>query len=115
VEGLDEPSGAPERDRSATCATTSTSKRGTAGLFGQLSDPLNLGKFEFIRLVTGTPGSGLTPPPGLYPNALFDPFFFATEGAAEAERRAGGPIMQNLDHSCRSPQKSCDTRARGRV
>jgi pimeloyl-ACP methyl ester carboxylesterase len=68
-------------------------------LLGQLSDPLNLGKFEFIRLVTGTPGSGLTPPPGLYPEALFEPFFFATEGAAEAERRAGGPIMQNLDHS----------------
>jgi pimeloyl-ACP methyl ester carboxylesterase len=68
-------------------------------LFGQLSDPLNLGEFEFIRLVTGTPGSGLTPPPGLYPEALFEPFFFATEGAAEAERRAGGPIVQNLDHS----------------
>ena len=68
-------------------------------LFGQVSNALNAGRFEFIRLVTGTPGSGLMPPPGLYPSALFGPFFFATEGAAEAERRAGGPIMQNLDHN----------------
>jgi len=67
-------------------------------LLGQISDPLNFGRFEFIRLVAGVPGSGLTPPPGFYPPWLFPDFFVATEAAAEAERRAGGPIAQNLDH-----------------
>jgi hypothetical protein len=60
-------------------------------------DPLGFAKFEFIRLVTGIPGSGLTPPPDFYPNWL-SAFFDSTEGAAEAERRAGGPVAQNLDH-----------------
>lgn len=70
-------------------------------LAGQLFNPLDFGKFEFIRLVAGIPGRGLTPPlpPGLFPSWAFPSFFGATEGAAEAERRAGGPYMQNLTHT----------------
>jgi pimeloyl-ACP methyl ester carboxylesterase len=70
-------------------------------LVGQLFDPANFGRFEFIRLVAGTPGRGQTPPlpPGLFPGWAFNSFFGATEGAAEAERRAGGPFMQNLTHT----------------
>ena len=68
-------------------------------LFSEMFDPGCAAKFEFMRLVTGSARSGCTPPPGLYPSALFGPFFLATEAAAEAERRAGGTIMQNLDHS----------------
>jgi pimeloyl-ACP methyl ester carboxylesterase len=65
----------------------------------QISDPANFGLFEFIRLVTGSPGSGITPPPGLYPRALLPGFSGATEGEQELERRAGGPIAQNLTHT----------------
>lgn len=70
-------------------------------LLGQLFDPASFGRFEFIRLVAGTPGRGLTPPLplGLFPAWAFVSFFGATEGAAEAERRAGGPFMQNLTHA----------------
>ncbi|MGH9867959.1 MAG: hypothetical protein ACREAA_07340 [Candidatus Polarisedimenticolia bacterium] len=69
-------------------------------LFAQLSDPAHFGRFEFIRLVSGIPGSGITPPPGLFPGRLFDHVFVgATEGTAEGERRAGGPVAQNIDHS----------------
>jgi hypothetical protein len=69
-------------------------------LLGQLT-PINFPKFEFIRLVAGTPGRGLTPPlpPGLFPGWIFDDFFFATEAGGELERRAGGPIVQNLTHT----------------
>jgi hypothetical protein len=70
-------------------------------LFGHIFDPLNsqlnFAKFEFIRLVAGVPGSGLTPP--TYPDWLFSDFYFASEGTAELERRAGGPVTQNLDHA----------------
>jgi hypothetical protein len=70
-------------------------------LLGQLFNPASFGKFEFIRLVTGTPGRGLTPPlpPGLFPDWAFEHFFSATEGAAELERRAGGPVAQNLTNT----------------
>jgi pimeloyl-ACP methyl ester carboxylesterase len=69
-------------------------------LAAQASEPANLGRFEFLRLVTGIPGSGLTPPPGSYPNRLIgQPFYFATEAEAELERRAGGPVAQNLNHT----------------
>jgi len=68
-------------------------------LFAEVSNPANFPKFEFIRLVTGTPGRGINPPPppAFYPGWLFTDMFFATEARAELERRAGGPIVQNLD------------------
>jgi pimeloyl-ACP methyl ester carboxylesterase len=60
----------------------------------------NFGRFEFIRLVTGSPGSGLTPPLGYFPDALIAlPFLVATEFWAELERRAGGAACQNIDHT----------------
>jgi hypothetical protein len=70
-------------------------------LLGHVFNPLDFGKFEFIRLVAGTPGRGLTPPvtAGLFPGWVFDDFFFATEAAGELERRAGGPVAQNLTHT----------------
>lgn len=70
-------------------------------LFAEVNNPANFPKFEFIRLVTGTPGRGITPPPppAFYPGWLFTDMFFATEARAELERRAGGPIVQNLDRN----------------
>jgi hypothetical protein len=65
----------------------------------QAGDAANFGWFEFMRLVAGTPGSGITPPPGLFPGALVTAFFQATEAQAELERRAGGPIAQNITHT----------------
>lgn len=67
-------------------------------LLSEVNNPFNFGKYEFIRLVVGTPGRGLTPPAGFYPNWLFTDMFFATEARAELERRAGGHIVQNLNH-----------------
>jgi dienelactone hydrolase len=64
-------------------------------LVGQFA---NFAKFEFIRLVAGTPGRGL-PLAGLFPAWVFNDFFFATEAGAELERRAGGPVVQNLTHT----------------
>jgi hypothetical protein len=68
-------------------------------LVGEVSNPANFPKFEFIRLVTGTPGRGINPPPppAFYPGWVFTDMFFATEARAELERRARGPIVQNLD------------------
>jgi hypothetical protein len=57
----------------------------------QVSDLANFGQFEFIRLVAGFPGAGITPPVGLYPDALLTGFSLATEAQAELERRAGAP------------------------
>jgi hypothetical protein len=71
-------------------------------LSAQAGDPANFGRFEFLRLVAGIPGSGITPPPGFFPGRLIDPgqvFFLATEGEAELERRAGGPFAQNISHT----------------
>ena len=68
-------------------------------LISEVSSPANFPKFEFIRLVTGTPGRGINPPPppAFYPGWIFTDMFFAMEARAELERRAGGPIVQNLD------------------
>jgi hypothetical protein len=68
-------------------------------LIAEVSNPANFPKFEFLRLVTGVPGRGITPPPppAFYPGWLFTDMFFATEARAELERRAGGPFVQNLD------------------
>ncbi len=68
-------------------------------LVPELGSPVNFPKFEFLRLVTGTPGRGIQPPapPNFYPNWILTDLFFATEARAELERRAGGPIVQNMD------------------
>jgi pimeloyl-ACP methyl ester carboxylesterase len=68
-------------------------------LISEVSNPANFPKFEFLRLVAGTPGRGIVPPapPGFYPGWLFTDMFFTLEARSELERRAGGPIVQNLD------------------
>lgn len=69
-------------------------------LLGQLQNPANFGRFEFIRLVTQTPLAGFydgtKPLPWLLINMLF-----ATQGRAELEQRAHGTVAQNLDHHYR--------------
>lgn len=62
----------------------------------EVSNPLNFGKFEFIRLVTGA--APLAFPAPAYPSWILTNMFFGTEGRAELERRAGGPVGQNLTH-----------------
>ena len=54
-----------------------------------------------MRLVTGTPGRGITPPPppAFYPNWVITDVFFATEARSELERRARGAVTQNLDRN----------------
>jgi hypothetical protein len=68
-------------------------------LISEVSNPANFPRFEFVRLVAGTPGRGITPPPppAFYPGWLFTDMFFTMEARAELEPRAGGPIVQNLD------------------
>ena len=66
-------------------------------LLAEVSNPANFPKYEFIRLVGGTPGRGIAAPAGFYPNWLFTDMFFAMEARSELERRAGGPVVQNLD------------------
>jgi alpha-beta hydrolase superfamily lysophospholipase len=62
-------------------------------LFGQILNPANFGKFEFMRLVSGVPQN-----PSYYPSGLFTNAFFFTEARGELERRAGGPIVSNVGH-----------------
>jgi hypothetical protein len=59
-------------------------------LISQISAPGGFGRFEFMRLVAGVPQG---------PEWPFSIWYFTTEGRAELERRAGGPVVQNLDHS----------------
>lgn len=73
-------------------------------LVAEISDPRNFGLFEFVRLVTGTPGRGITPPPPFSPEPFFPRWVladmkYATEYRAELERRAGGPFVQNVNHT----------------
>lgn len=70
-----------------------------AKLGPELQNPLNFPKFEFLRLVTGTPGRGIQPPapPNFYPGWVATDMFFSTEARSELERRAGGPVVQNLN------------------
>lgn len=70
-----------------------------AKLIPELSSAVNFPRFEFVRLVTGTPGRGIQPPPppNFYPNWVLTDMFFTMEARAELERRAGGPIVQNVD------------------
>jgi hypothetical protein len=72
-----------------------------AKLAPEVTNPANFPAFEFIRLVAGTPGRGITPPPppAFYPGWVLTDFFFLTEARAELQRRAGGPYVQNLDHN----------------
>lgn len=72
-----------------------------AKLGPELANPANFPAFEFIRLVAGNPGRGITPPPppAFYPGWVLTDFFFLTEARAELQRRAGGPYVQNLDHN----------------
>ena len=59
-------------------------------LFGQLpEDEVTLGKWEFIRMVTGAPETEFS---------IFDTMYFATAGLADLETRAGGSVGQNRDH-----------------
>ncbi len=60
-------------------------------MFGQFTNPANFGWLEFMRLVNDIPAEDL----GSWP---FTDMFFVTEARAELERRAGGPVAQNLDH-----------------
>jgi len=72
-------------------------------LIFEFSDPANFPKFEFVRLVGGNPGRGITPPPppNFYPGWVVTDLAFLTEFRAELQRRAGGPFVQNLDQSYR--------------
>lgn len=65
-------------------------------VLAQLQNPVNRGRWEFFRLVNRLPL------PGFYDNngiGLLTAMFYATEGRAEMEQRAGGPGAYNLDHS----------------
>ena len=68
-----------------------------AKLAPELSNIANFPKFEFLRLVTGIPGRGITPPPppSFFPVWALTDMFFATEARSELERRAGGAIYAN--------------------
>ncbi len=70
-------------------------------LFAEVSAPANFPKFEFVRLVAGNPGRGITPPPppNFYPGWVFTDLAFLTEFRSELQRRAGGPFVQNVDQS----------------
>ncbi|MDQ3714142.1 MAG: lysophospholipase [Acidobacteriota bacterium] len=70
-------------------------------LTAEVGNQANFPKFEFIRLVTGTPGRGIMPPapPAFYPGWVFTDMFFTTEARAELERRARGPIVQNVNRN----------------
>jgi pimeloyl-ACP methyl ester carboxylesterase len=59
-------------------------------LIAQATAPGGAARFEFIRRLVGVPSG---------PEWPFTDFFFLTEGRAELERRAGGPVVQNLDHT----------------
>jgi hypothetical protein len=72
-----------------------------AKLAPELGNIANFPKFEFIRLVAGNPGRGITPPPppAFFPGWVLTDMFFLTEARSELQRRAGGPYVQNLDQS----------------
>ncbi len=59
-------------------------------LVGQFLAPDGFAKFEAMRLAAGIPAG---------PEWPFSIWFFTTEGRAELERRAGGPVVQNLNHT----------------
>jgi len=63
-------------------------------LMSQLSDPNNIPKFEFLRVLLDSPVEGYYQNPGW----LFLQMFGVTEARGELEARAKGPIVQNVDH-----------------
>lgn len=60
--------------------------------------PTNFVKFEFMRRLFDTPDSWFYTFPNGAPGLFFFDMFFLTEGRAELEMRAKGPIVQNADH-----------------
>jgi hypothetical protein len=70
-------------------------------VLSEVSVAANFPKFEFIRLVGGNPGRGITPPPppAFYPGWVFTDLAFLTEFRAELQRRAGGPFVENVSHN----------------
>ena len=76
-----------------------------AKLAPELSNIANFPKFEFLRLVAKNPGRGITPPPppAFFPGWALTDFFFLTEARAELQRRAGGPVVQNVDQTYELP------------
>ncbi|MBP2676565.1 MAG: hypothetical protein H6Q84_3405 [Deltaproteobacteria bacterium] len=68
---------------------------------GQLMDPSNIGKFEFIRLLFDLPLYGFYPlqPPEQYPagqiSTMFHLIFAVTDARVEIEKRAGGFVYGN--------------------
>jgi pimeloyl-ACP methyl ester carboxylesterase len=70
-------------------------------LLPQVVDPMNFGKLEFIRLVSQVTGPDAIPLPTpiWFPGGFFTNMFFLTEARAELERRANGPVAQNLTHT----------------
>ncbi len=66
----------------------------SATLAGWLGDPSNYAKFEFARLVAGVPAA-----PTYYTSGIYTNLSLATEYRGELERRAHGPVVQNLDHT----------------
>jgi len=69
-------------------------------LMSQLSDPNNIPKFEFLRVLFGGGPRLGDPMDGYYENPgwLFLIMFGITEARGELEARAKGPIVQNVDH-----------------
>lgn len=64
----------------------------------EFSDPANFGRLEFVRLVSDLPLGGYYAPAGfLGPAAIVNTYLF-TAGRAELEIKAGGPVVQNVDH-----------------
>lgn len=70
-------------------------------LLGEVSVAANFPRFEFVRLVGGNPGRGITPPPppAFYPGWVFTDMAFLTEFRSELQRRAGGPFVENVNHT----------------
>jgi pimeloyl-ACP methyl ester carboxylesterase len=70
-------------------------------LLADTADPAYFGKTEFIRLVSHVTAPGTIPPPPVWltPGGFFLNMFFLSEAHAELERRAGGPVAQNLTHT----------------
>ena len=65
------------------------------GLGASLSDPNNMGKFEFIRVLFDMPMEGFYAAPQSF--MIFD-MFFDTQARSEMQARAGGPTVDNSTH-----------------